>query len=92
MCIRDRVKIQTRTATVATVVQRYWQVSGLHTLDALNRILEVEDMDAALVFVRTKTAATELAERLEARGYSCAALHGDMTQTLRCLLYTSRCV
>jgi ATP-dependent RNA helicase DeaD len=77
------VKIQTRTATVATVDQRYWQVSGLHKLDALNRILEVEDMDAALVFVRTKTAATELAERLEARGYSCAALHGDMTQTLR---------
>jgi len=77
------VKIQTRTATVATVDQRYWQVSGLHKLDALNRILEVEDMDAALVFVRTKTAATELAERLEARGYSCAALHGDMTQALR---------
>ncbi len=77
------VKIQTRTATVATVQQRYWQVSGLHKLDALNRILEVEDLDAALVFVRTKTATTELAERLEARGYSCAALHGDMTQALR---------
>ncbi|CDH45708.1 MAG: DEAD/DEAH box helicase [Candidatus Competibacteraceae bacterium] len=83
--LRDpqEVKIQTRTATVSTVQQRYWQVSGLHKLDALNRILEVEDMDAALVFVRTKTAATELAERLEARGYSCAALHGDMTQALR---------
>jgi len=79
----QEVKIQTRTATVATVDQRYWQVSGLHKLDALNRILEVEDMDAALVFVRTKTAATELAERLEARGYSCGSLHGDMTQALR---------
>ncbi|MFZ1641646.1 MAG: DEAD/DEAH box helicase, partial [Candidatus Contendobacter sp.] len=83
--LRDprEVKIQTRTATVATVQQRYWQVSGLHKLDALNRILEVEELDAALVFVRTKIAATELAERLEARGYACAALHGDMTQALR---------
>lgn len=79
----QEVKIQTRTATVATIQQRYWQVSGLHKLDALNRILEVEDLDAALVFVRTKTATTELAERLEARGFSCAALHGDMTQALR---------
>jgi ATP-dependent RNA helicase DeaD len=43
----------------------------------------VEDTDAVLIFVRTKIAATELAERLEARGYPSAALHGDMTQVLR---------
>ena len=77
------VKIKSSTATVATIAQRYWQVSGLHKLDALTRILEVEDVDATLIFVRTKTATTELAERLEARGYACAALHGDMSQALR---------
>ena len=43
----------------------------------------MEDADAVLIFVRTKVAATELAERLEARGYPSAALHGDMTQILR---------
>ncbi len=77
------VKIKTSTTTVSTVRQRYWRVSGLHKLDVLTRILEVEDVDAVLVFVRTKTETTELAERLEARGYACAALHGDMTQALR---------
>ncbi len=77
------VKIQTRTATVATVRQRYCQVGVQHKLDALTRVLEVEDTDAVLIFVRTKIAATELAERLEARGYPSAALHGDMTQALR---------
>ncbi|MDG4554400.1 MAG: DEAD/DEAH box helicase [Candidatus Competibacter sp.] len=83
--LRDprEVKIQTRTATVTSVRQRYWQVSGLHKLDALTRILEVEDVDAVLVFVRTKVAATELAERLEARGHASAALQGDMSQALR---------
>ncbi|MBE2295755.1 MAG: DEAD/DEAH box helicase [Phycisphaerales bacterium] len=83
--LRDpqEVRIETRTATVTSIRQRYWQVSGLHKLDALTRILEVEEVDAALVFVRTKTAATELAERLEARGYASAALQGDMSQALR---------
>jgi len=83
--LRDpqEVKIATRTATVATVRQRYCQVGAQHKLDALTRVLEVEDADAILIFVRTKIAATELAERLEARGYSSAALHGDMTQALR---------
>jgi ATP-dependent RNA helicase DeaD len=39
--IRDLVKIAARTTT-ATIRQRYWQVSGLHKLDALTRILEIE--------------------------------------------------
>jgi ATP-dependent RNA helicase DeaD len=83
--LRDpqEIKIQTRTATVAAVQQRYCQASGSHKLDVLTRVLEVEDVDAVLVFVRTKVATTELAERLEARGHACAALHGDMTQALR---------
>jgi ATP-dependent RNA helicase DeaD len=83
--LRDprEVKIETRTATVATVRQRYCQVGAQHKLDALTRVLEVEDTDAALIFVRTKIAAAELAERLEARGFPSAALHGDMTQALR---------
>ncbi|HEY9198396.1 MAG TPA: helicase-related protein, partial [Gammaproteobacteria bacterium] len=63
--------------------QRYWQVTGTHKLDALTRILEAEDFDAMIVFVRTKTATVELAEKLEARGFSAAPLNGDMNQALR---------
>ena len=77
------IAIKTRTATADTIRQRYWLVSGLHKLDALTRILEVEPFDAILMFVRTKTATTELAERLEARGYAAAAMNGDMVQKLR---------
>jgi ATP-dependent RNA helicase DeaD len=77
------IRIKAKTATVSAITQRYWQVSGLHKLDALTRILEVEDFNALLIFVRTKTATLELAEKLEARGYACGALNGDMTQALR---------
>ncbi len=79
----QEIAIKTRTATAETIRQRYWLVSGLHKLDALTRILEVEPFDALLMFVRTKTATAELAERLEARGYSAAALNGDMAQKQR---------
>ncbi|MEZ4485783.1 MAG: DEAD/DEAH box helicase [Syntrophotaleaceae bacterium] len=83
--LRDpvEVRIQAKTSTVATISQRYWQVKGLHKLDALTRILEAEDIDAMIIFVRTKIATVELAEKLEARGYASAALNGDMTQALR---------
>jgi len=83
--LRDprEVRIKSGTTTVSTTKQRYWQVSGLHKLDALTRILEVEDFDAALIFVRTKTETVSLAEKLEARGFAAAALNGDMNQALR---------
>ncbi len=83
--LRDPVviKIATKTSTVAAITQRYWQVTGTHKLDALTRILEAEDFDAMIVFVRTKTATVELAEKLEARGFSSAPLNGDMNQALR---------
>jgi len=77
------VKIVSKTSTVETIEQRFWMVSGLHKLDALTRILEVEDFDGIIMFVRTKALTVELAEKLEARGYSASAINGDMTQTLR---------
>ena len=78
------VKIKSATTTIAATRQVYWQVSGMHKLDALTRILEVEeDFDAALIFVRTKTATVELADKLAARGYAAAALNGDLNQQMR---------
>jgi len=77
------VTIELKTTTAATIRQRYWPVSGTHKLDALTRILEAETTDAMLVFVRTKTATLEIAEKLEARGYRAVALNGDIAQKNR---------
>lgn len=77
------VKIQSKTTTATTVRQRYWVVSGVHKVDAMSRMLEVEDYDAVIVFVRTKTDAEDVANKLMARGLACAALHGDIPQRQR---------
>lgn len=77
------VTIEGKTTTAATIRQRFWLVSGLHKLDALTRILEAETFDAMLVFVRTRTATVELAEKLSARGFAASAMNGDMPQKQR---------
>jgi len=77
------ILVKTKTVTAAKTRQRYIQVSQHQKLDALTRILEVEVGDAMLVFVRTKKATEELAERLRARGFSAAAINGDLVQAQR---------
>ena len=77
------VTVKGRTATAANVTQRYLKVRHAQKLDALTRILEVENFDALIVFVRTKQATEELAERLRARGFSAAAINGDVAQQQR---------
>jgi ATP-dependent RNA helicase DeaD len=78
-----QITIQSRASTTPKIRQRYWLVSGLHKLDALTRVLEAERFEAMLIFVRTKLETTELAERLQARGFNVAALHGDIPQQQR---------
>ena len=79
----QEVRIKTKTATATTIEQKFLPVSNNHKLDALTRILEVESTDAVIIFVRTKTATMELADKLSARGYAAAAINGDMQQSAR---------
>lgn len=79
----QEVKIKTKTATATTITQQYLSVTNTHKLDALTRLLEVEQTDAVIIFVRTKTATMELADKLNARGYASAAINGDMQQSAR---------
>lgn len=79
----EEIRIAAKTTTATTVRQRYWFVSGLHKIDALTRLLEVEPYDALIIFTRTKTDAEDLTNRLLARGHSCEALHGDIPQKIR---------
>ncbi|TQV70118.1 DEAD/DEAH box helicase [Exilibacterium tricleocarpae] len=79
----EEITIKVKTATTERIAQRYWTVTGVNKLDALTRILEAEDFDAVIIFVRTKIATQELAERLRARGYGAAPLNGDIAQSQR---------
>ncbi|HXD83126.1 MAG TPA: DEAD/DEAH box helicase [Rudaea sp.] len=77
------IAIKAKTTTAANIRQRYWFVSGVHKLDALTRILEAEPFEAMLVFMRTKQATEEIAQKLQARGFAAAAINGDIIQAQR---------
>ena len=79
----EQITVKVKTTTAETIRQRFWPVSGVHKLDALTRILEAEEFDAMIIFVRTKNSTVELAEKLEARGYAATALNGDIAQNQR---------
>ncbi|WJY67794.1 DEAD/DEAH box helicase [Corynebacterium auris] len=75
------VKSETRTNT--NITQRYLFTAHRNKLDAMTRILEVTDFEAMIVFVRTKQETEEIAEKLRDRGFSAAAINGDIAQQQR---------
>ena len=77
------VTVKSKTATAENITQRYIQVAGPRKMDALTRVLEVEPFEAMIVFVRTKQATEEVAETAAARGFSAAAINGDIPQAQR---------
>ncbi|MBF6252510.1 DEAD/DEAH box helicase [Nocardia farcinica] len=77
------ITVKAKTQTNTNITQRWVQVSHQRKLDALTRVLEVEPFEAMIIFVRTKQGTEELAEKLRARGFSAAAINGDIAQNQR---------
>ncbi|WP_338590173.1 DEAD/DEAH box helicase [Shewanella khirikhana] len=77
------ISIAASHTTVDSIEQRFVQVSQHNKLEALVRVLEVENTEGIIIFVRTRNSCVELAEKLEARGYAASPLHGDMNQQAR---------
>lgn len=67
-----------RINQVAYMVPRGWTKAR-----ALQPILELEDPESALVFVRTRRSAAELTSQLQAAGHSADEFHGDLSQNQR---------
>ena len=79
----EEVSIKGKTTTVANTRQRYVVLPDRLKADALARILQVEDFDAALVFVRTRQNTTDVSEALNRRGFASVAISGDLSQIQR---------
>jgi ATP-dependent RNA helicase DeaD len=79
----EEITVKAKTATSANIAQRYLVVQWQQKMDALTRFLEVENFDGMIVFGRTKSVTEEIAEKLRARGYSAAAINGDVAQAQR---------
>jgi ATP-dependent RNA helicase DeaD len=67
-----------RINQVAYLIPKGWTKAR-----ALQPILELEDPESALIFVRTRRAAAELTRQLQAAGHSVDEYHGDLSQSQR---------
>jgi ATP-dependent RNA helicase DeaD len=79
----EEINVKAKTSTATNITQRYLIVSYPQKVDALTRILEVENFEGMIVFTRTKNETETLAEKLRARGYAAAAINGDVAQAQR---------
>ena len=79
----ERIDVAGENRTVSKVEQQFWVVKGVEKDEAMSRLLETEETDASIVFVRTRQDTERLADWLSARGFKAAALHGDIPQSLR---------
>lgn len=84
----ETVSITPKQLTGATISQRYYLVNQYDKVAALTRLLEMEDVDSALIFVRTRLATGELANQLTTRGFPAEPLNGDLSQDARIQVLT----
>ena len=79
----QRIEVSRQSSTVDTVHQTYAVVPFRHKIGAVSRVLAVTDAEAAIVFVRTKSTAEDVAIELAGRGIQAAAISGDVPQRER---------
>ncbi|ERN41582.1 superfamily II DNA and RNA helicase [Rubidibacter lacunae KORDI 51-2] len=78
------LKVERPQETPSRIEQRIYKVPrGCHKIRALQPLLELEDPESALIFVRTKRSAAEVAQKLQAAGYGVDEYHGDLSQHQR---------
>jgi ATP-dependent RNA helicase DeaD len=82
------VSITPKQLTGDTIEQRYYLVNQQEKVSALSRLFEMETIDSALIFARTRIGTGELANQLTSRGYAAEALNGDLSQDARIQVLT----
>ncbi len=79
----EHIKDKKEQLITGLTEQIYFEVHEQDKLEALTRIIDIEDEFYGLVFCRTKVIVSGLAGKLMDRGYDAEALHGDITQPQR---------
>src|SRR5256885_3878651 len=79
----ENVKVEQKAMTVPTVEQVYYEVDRRFKIELLTRLIDIHDLKLGIIFCNTKRMVDDLADHLNAQGYSADRLHGDMTQPMR---------
>lgn len=76
--VKQKEAAPTRIDQHVYMIPRGWQKTK-----ALQPILEIEEPDSAIIFVRTKRTASELTSKLQEAGHSVDEYHGNLSQMQR---------
>lgn len=79
----EHVRATSQEAVGPRVRQVYYETPMSGKLEALSRILDIEEPESAIVFVRTRRDADGLTEQLTGLGYLAQAIHGEIPQAQR---------
>ncbi|MGO9613091.1 MAG: DEAD/DEAH box helicase [Dissulfurispiraceae bacterium] len=79
----QKIRVNTKDVVIPKIKQIFYEVREEEKVNALSRLLDVEDPRLAIVFCHTKREVDEVAMKLGQMGYNAGALHGDFTQARR---------
>lgn len=79
----EHIKVTREELTNSSTSQYYLDVKHGAKLEALCRLMDVQQLGLALVFCNQKRTVDEVAEKLRDRGFPAEALHGDLPQAAR---------
>ncbi|MEW6052877.1 MAG: DEAD/DEAH box helicase [Nitrospirota bacterium] len=78
-----KVRINAQEVVVTKIRQAAYEVREESKVDALSRLLDVENPQLAIVFCHTKREVDDVFMKLSQLGYNAGAIHGDFTQVRR---------
>ncbi|MBN2110146.1 MAG: DEAD/DEAH box helicase [Methanosarcinaceae archaeon] len=79
----EHIKVTGKEMTVPEVTQYYLEMKESMKVEALHRLIEVENIRQALVFCNTIKQVDRLYIKLRSRGHDVETLHGDIKQKHR---------
>ncbi len=77
------VKVAHKALSAPSIEQVYLEMKDRDKVEILTRLIDLKNYKISIIFCNTKKRVDELTDMLQARGYLCDKIHGDMKQTLR---------
>lgn len=79
----EKIQVNAKDLVIPEIRQLFYEVGQETRIDALSRLLDVEDPERAIVFCHTKREVDDVAAKLSQLGFNAGAIHGDFTQPKR---------
>ena len=77
------LKVAHTQLSAPSIEQVYLEMKDRDKMEILTRLIDIYNYKLSIVFCNTKKRVDEVTDMLQARGYMCDKIHGDMKQTLR---------